>query len=135
MVKIPDNVRAVFTDNRTIAMGTSTKDGVPNTVFIGSWWWRDDETILVVDNFFKKTRVNLEENPLVSLVAWDKVNRLSYQLKCSATIETEGDDYDHAFKIERASENFFFPCKAIVLLKVEEVYEAMFGEGAGERIV
>ena len=135
MVKIPDNIRAVFTDHRTIAMGTSSKEGVPNTVFIGSWWWRDYETILVVDNFFKKTRQNLEENPFASLVVWDRIRRASYQLKCSAVIKTDGDDYDNAFEKERSRTDFFYPCKAVVLLKVEEAYEAMYGEGAGERIV
>lgn len=135
MVKIPDNVRAVFTDHRSIALGTSSKDGVPNTVFIGSWWWRDDETILIVDNFFKKTRKNLDENPIASLVVWDRIKRASYQLKCSATIEIDGPDYDHAFNVERSRADFHYPCKAIVLLKVEEAYEAMYGEGAGERIV
>ena len=135
MVNIPDYVRAVFTDHRTIAIGTSTRDGVPNTVFIGSWWWRDDETILVVDNFFNKTRKNLEENPVASLVVWDRINRRSYQLKCSASIHTEGEDYETAFKKERSRTDFFYPCKAIVLLHVEEAYEAMYGEGAGDRIV
>lgn len=134
MVKVPDEVKEVFTDNRVITLGTSSKEGVPNTVFIGSWWWRDEETILVVDNFFKKTRQNLEENPVASLVVWDRMKRASYQLKCSVSIHTEGDDYDTAFKIERGRGDFLYPCKAVVLLCVEEVYNAMFGEGAGDRI-
>ena len=133
MVKIPDEVKDVFTDNRVIAMGTSTKDGVPNTVYIGSWWWRDEETILVVDNYFRKTRRNLEKNPVASLVVWDRMKRASYQLKCSASIHTEGEDYEAAYKIERGRGDFYL-CKAVVLLRVEEVYNAMFGEGAGDRI-
>ncbi|MCW4011686.1 MAG: pyridoxamine 5'-phosphate oxidase family protein [Candidatus Bathyarchaeota archaeon] len=135
MVKIPEEVRTLFTDNRVIAMGTSTKDGTPNTVYIGSWWWRDDETVLVVDNFFKKTRKNLEENPIVSLVVWDRIKQASYQLKGNATLHTEGEDFDNALKIERDRTDMFYPCKAIVLIHIEEVYEAMYGEGAGDRIV
>jgi len=135
LVKVPEEVKAVFTDHRTIALGTCTRDGVPNTVFIGSWWWRDDETILVVDNFFNKTRRNLEKNPVASLVVWDRIKRASYQLKCSATIHTEGKDYEEAFKAERSRTDFYYPCKAIVLLSVDEVYHAMYGEGAGDRIV
>lgn len=135
MVKVPDEIRAMFTDKRVIPLGTASKAGVPNTVFIGSWWWRDDETLLVVDNFFKKTKRNLEENPVASLVVWDREKRISYQLKCSASVYTEGDDYREAFNIERGRDDFFYPCKAIVLLRVEEVYNAMFGEGAGDRIL
>ena len=135
MVKVPEEIRELFTEARIIPLGTSSLYGVPNTIFIGSWWWRDEETLLVVDNFFDKTIRNLEENPVASLVAWNREKRLSYQLKCSATIRKEGEDFQNAFKIERNRKDFFYPCKSVVLLRVEEVYDAMFGESAGRRVL
>lgn len=135
MVAVPEEVRKIFSEQRVLPMGTADKDGVPNTIYIGSWWWVDDETILVVDNFFRKTRRNLEENPRAALVARSRKERVSYQLKCSASIHTDGPQYENAFKRERSRDDFHYPCRAIVLLKVDEVYNAMYGEGAGEKIL
>ncbi|MBN2335689.1 pyridoxamine 5'-phosphate oxidase family protein [Candidatus Bathyarchaeota archaeon] len=135
MVKVPVEIREVFNRQRTIPLGTSSAFGVPNTAYIGSWWWEDDETILVMDNFFRKTRENLDENPVASLLAWSREQRKSYQMKCSATVLTEGPEYDKAFRRERMRKDFHYPCKAVVLLRVEEVYRSWYGEGAGDQVL
>jgi predicted pyridoxine 5'-phosphate oxidase superfamily flavin-nucleotide-binding protein len=135
MVKVPVEIREVFDMQRVIPLGTASASGVPNTAYIGSWWWEDHETILVVDNFFKKTRMNLDENPVASLLAWSRERRGSYQMKCSAVVRTEGPEYEKAFKRERSRKDFHYPCKAVVLLRVDEVYRSWYGEGAGDRVV
>jgi predicted pyridoxine 5'-phosphate oxidase superfamily flavin-nucleotide-binding protein len=135
MVKVPVEIREIFNRQRVIPLGTASVSGVPNTAYIGSWWWEDDETILVVDNFFKKTRRNLDKNPVASLLAWSREKRKSYQMKCSATVLTEGPEYDKAFKRERSRKDVHYPCKAVVLLRVEEIYRSWFGEGAGDKVV
>jgi predicted pyridoxine 5'-phosphate oxidase superfamily flavin-nucleotide-binding protein len=58
MVNVPVEIREVFDRQRVIPLGTASVSGAPNTAYTGSWRWEDDETILVVDNFFKKTRIN-----------------------------------------------------------------------------
>ena len=135
MVKVPSDIREVFNRQRIIPMGTSSAVGEPNIAYIGSWWWEDDETILVVDNFFRKTRSNVEENPRVSLLAWSKDQRKSFRMKCSATVMTNGPQYEKAFKKERSRKDFRYPCKAVVLLRVEEVYQSWFGKGAGDKVL
>jgi len=135
MVAILEEIRKIFSEQRVLPIGTADKDGVPNTIYIGSWWWVYYETILVVDNFFRKTRRNLEENPRAALVARSRKERVSYQLKCDASIHTGGPQYENAFKRERSRGDFHYPCRAIVLLKVNEVYNALYGDGAGEKML
>ena len=134
MVHIPDEIKEVFDRQRMIPLGTCSRDGTPNTIYIGSWWWISPDTMLVVDNFFNKTRRNLDENPRASLLTWSNEKKKSYQIKCSAIVKTNGPEYDQAFQRERGRNDFYYPCKAVALLKVEEIYDAWYGEGAGKRL-
>ncbi|HVO78160.1 MAG TPA: pyridoxamine 5'-phosphate oxidase family protein, partial [Methanomassiliicoccales archaeon] len=63
MVKIPSEVKDVLSKQKPIPFATASKSGVPNVCFVGRLKFADDETVLIVDNFFNKTRANLKENP------------------------------------------------------------------------
>ena len=100
----------------------------------------DDETILLVDNYFLKTRENLDRNPSAALTGWDLeekdgklATRDGYQLKGRVRIEEAGPRYE-AIKAELKAINPKFPVKAIVLLAVEAIYDVKSGPGAGKRI-
>lgn len=133
MVKVPEEVRAVFEKQRIIPMATADASGKPNVVLVGMWWWADDENMVLVDNFLKKTRMNIEANPNVALVGWDREARKSYQIKCSAEIRTEGSLFEKGRKRAKEFERPL-PGKAVVILKVEEVYQASAGKNAGEKL-
>jgi len=136
MVDVPEEIREVFTQQRVIPMATCSLSGVPNVAYVGMWWWDDPETLVVVNNYMRKTLANLEENPLVSFVGWvrdDKGSR-SYQVKCRAENVTGGLLYEKG-RARATGGDRDYPGRSVVVCRVEEVYRASGGEGAGDRLV
>lgn len=142
-MKVPQFVRETIeaaVKERRLVIASSSRSAVPNAVPIGIIKFVDDETILVVDNYFLKTRRNLEENPYVSISGWhmeEKEGSLStkagYQLKGCAKIESSGELYEKV-KAEIKSKRPDLPVKAIVLIKVEEIYDIKSGPDAGKPV-
>jgi len=134
MVKVPEDIREIFTKQAAIPMSTTDKKGSPNVIYVLMWWWKDDETMVVVDNFLNKTRKNLEENPKASFVCFNQEKGKSFQIKCSTKIETSGSLYEMGNK--KAKEwKPPLPGKAVVICKVTEVYQALYGPGAGSKLL
>jgi hypothetical protein len=113
-------------------MATADIFGRSSVILVGMWGWEGEDT-LVVDNYLNKIRRNLEANPQVAFVGWDREARRAYQIKGRAEILKEGPIYEKGHK-RAASRERPLPGKAVVVA-VEEVYEAMVGESAGDRIV
>ncbi len=51
-----------------VFLATTSNEGIPNVVPIGFARPIDNTSILIADNYMKKTRENIEENPNVSIV-------------------------------------------------------------------
>jgi hypothetical protein len=96
------------------------------------WKVLDDETILLVDNFFNKTRKNIEANPNMAIVAYDGEAKKSYQIKGTITIETSGARFDIAKGMADARK---LPGKAAFVFNVKEIYNATYGPDAGKKLV
>ena len=67
MVKVPPEVKAIFEKQRVIPMATADKSARPNVILVGMWYWADDETLIVSENYLNKTKANLLENPVVAI--------------------------------------------------------------------
>ena len=134
LVKIPEDVRKTFEKNRIIPMATADLTGKPNVILVGMWWWEDDETLVVVNNFLNKTLANVKANPQVAFVGRNTEDRKCFQIKCSAETRDEGPLYEKGHKMATERERPL-PGKAVVVLKVEEVYQAQGGPEAGDRII
>ncbi|MGP3666905.1 MAG: pyridoxamine 5'-phosphate oxidase family protein [Candidatus Bathyarchaeota archaeon] len=137
MVKLPNEVKAVLEKaigKACVTIATSSKTGIPNAVPIIFVKLYDDEHLLVADNFFQKTRKNLEENPHVSVTFWDPETRDGYQVKGSAKIFTSGKEYEDVVMWVK-SKMPKLKTKAGVLIKVEEVYTVKPGPEAGKRLI
>jgi hypothetical protein len=134
MVKVTAEIKELFTKQAVIPMSTTDKLGNPNIIYVLMWWWKDDETLVVTDNFLNKTRKNIEENPKASFVCFSQEKGKSYQIKCTTKIETSGKLFDqgHKMAIEYKPP---LPGKAVVICKVTEVYQALYGPGAGSKII
>jgi len=80
-------------NNDLVFVATVNRYGIPNVVPIGLAKPLDENTILIADNFMKKTRENLEANPKISFVTKDST-KCPYQFKGSVEIFTEGKYFD-----------------------------------------
>ena len=137
MVKVSETIMGAFNTQRIIPMATVNKDGVPNVIYVGMWFWEDDETLCVVNNYLNKTLANVNENGWVSFVCYGKNG--SYQIKCKATEATEGALYEKGKKVAQGREIAWarekpYPGRSTVVCKVEEIYQGSGGKGAGDKL-
>ena len=117
MVKIPSKVRKAIDDGKPFSLATSTKKGKPNVIYVGYLKLIDDETVLIADNYFKKTKNNiLQNNQLAFAVLDEKAG--SYQIKGRTEYLTKGKYYDEVQ--EWCGKKY--PRKAAIILHVKEVY-------------
>jgi predicted pyridoxine 5'-phosphate oxidase superfamily flavin-nucleotide-binding protein len=137
MVNLPDEVKDILgkaAPKYTLVLGTASRDGIPNAVPVRFAKIIDDEHILIADNFFLKTRKNLEENPCVTVAFWDQETRNGYQVKGTATIATSGSLYDEAVSWVHSLRPKF-KTRAAVVVKTDEVYNLKAGPDAGKKLV
>jgi predicted pyridoxine 5'-phosphate oxidase superfamily flavin-nucleotide-binding protein len=142
-MKIPENVKDCLNKSlkaRRLVVSTASKAGVPNAVPIGIMKFHDDETLIVVDNYFLKTRENINRNPWVAITCWDMeekdgklITKDGFQLKGKVKIEDNGPLYEK-IRAEVKAINANLPAKAIVLVKVEEIYDVKSGPNAGKKV-
>lgn len=115
-------------------LATSSKDGKPNAVPIIFAWTLGEEEVLIADNFFLKTRANIEENPIASLTFWDPETREGYQVKGKVRVYTSGPIFEEAVSRVCSVRPTLKP-KAAVVIEVEEVYTVKPGPEAGKRLL
>lgn len=133
MVKMSKEVRETLEKQKPIPIATANKAGVPNVVFVGLVKILDDETLMLADNFFNKTATNLVENPKISILCYDPSTSKSFQIKGSAKVYKEGQIYEEMRNFVH-SINDKLPAKAAVVVKIEEIFNALYGPGAGAKI-
>jgi predicted pyridoxine 5'-phosphate oxidase superfamily flavin-nucleotide-binding protein len=134
MVKMPPEVRETLEKQKPIPIATASKEGTPNVVYVGLLKILDDENLMLADNFFNKTAHNLEENPKMSIICYSSETKKSFQIKGSTTICKEGEDYESMKKWVQGI-NPKLPAKGCVMVRIEEIYNAMPGPEAGKKIV
>jgi uncharacterized protein len=115
-----------------VFLATASPDGVPNVVPIGFARPIDGETILIADNYMKKTRQNLENNPRISLVTKD-ATKCPFQFKGKVKIFESGEYFDIVTEWGQNAMTKLTP-KAAILMHVEEIYSVQPGPDAGKKI-
>jgi predicted pyridoxine 5'-phosphate oxidase superfamily flavin-nucleotide-binding protein len=123
--------------SRIIYLATASKNGIPNVVPIGGKKVIDDQALLIVDVLLNKTKQNIFENPLVAIIVEDlkREKPISYQLKGSAKLYTDGEYLQQAIEI---SENAWakgrkggppkkYKVRSAVLVTIDEIYSNMHG--------
>jgi predicted pyridoxine 5'-phosphate oxidase superfamily flavin-nucleotide-binding protein len=133
MVKMPPDVKETLEKQKPVPIATASKDGVPNVVFVGLLKVLDDENIMIADNFFYKTAANLEQNPKISILCYNGDTKKSFQIKGSVTVYKEGENFD-SMRTWVHGINNKLPAKSCVMVKVDEIYNAMWGPAAGKKI-
>ena len=134
MVKLSDEMKEDFAKMRIFPFATASKNGEPNVIPIGMCKLQEDgETIWITDNYFNKTRKNLEESPRASLYVWGAEIKGCYQIKGDIEIKTEGEDYEKMYKMVK-SIGEKYPAKALVVMKITDIFECKGGPEAGKKL-
>jgi len=131
--KIPDEIKQFFVTVPIMAFSTADKNGTPNVVPIASKKIVNDDTILVIDTFFKKTKDNILQNKSVSIAMWIKSK--GYQIKGLAKYHSKGETFDEAKNwILKLKPNKIV--KGVVEIKIADIYSITpTHEEAGKKII
>jgi hypothetical protein len=136
MVALPEKVIENINTQKGYAravLATVSDAGVPNVVPVGAVMVKDPETILIGDNFFKKTLENVRRpNCLVAVASW--IDTKGFQVKGTGNYATDGPDYETMKQAIKAY-NPNLPAKGCLVIKVTEAFDVAPGPHAGEKIV
>lgn len=118
MSVLPKEVSAAW-DNKKgpVIFTTIDKNGAPNAIYATCVSKFDEETIVVADNFFDKTRSNILAGSKGSILFITNENK-SFQVKGTIEYHKEGELFDDMKKWNPKKH----PGNAAAVLKVEEVY-------------
>jgi len=136
MVKLTSEIKDSLAGTKLVYLATAAKDGTPNAVPVGAFKLLDDETMLISDQYFRKTLANLKENPQAAVSFWG--GKGGFQIKGTTTIHTG----DEIFTKDVAWVNEFRPTlvpklvpKSAIVLKITGVFQLRPGPDAGQKIL
>ena len=119
MASLPDDVRKAWEDrNGPVILATISEDGVPNIIYVGCVGAFGDDCLVVADNYFDKTRKNLQRQGGKGSMLFRNKEGKAYQVKGTLEYHKEGEIFDH-MKAFTPSQH---PGHAAAVLRVEEVY-------------
>jgi predicted pyridoxine 5'-phosphate oxidase superfamily flavin-nucleotide-binding protein len=131
MGKINNEMKTLLEETDTWVLATADRDAIPNAVPIRFVKLMDDERLLLVDNFMKKTANNIGINPVVAVSVWK--DKTGYQFKGKAKIETSGKNFEIGVKMVKAKISELSP-KGVVLVDIDSVYITSPGPDAGNKL-
>ena len=118
MAALPEIVTESFQDKQGPAVFTTVnKDGVPNSIYVNCVRIFSDDTFVIADNYFNKTRRNILAGSRGSLLFLTSKIK-SFQIKGRIEYHESGEIYDDMKKWNPTKH----PGHAAAALKVEEVY-------------
>ena len=118
MNALPESVRTAWTNrDGPVVLATVDTAGVPNAIYASSVRECGDDTFVIADNYFNKTRANILAGSRGALVFITK-ERKSYQLKGRFEYLTSGPIFD-AMKQWNPTKH---PGVAAAALKVDQIF-------------
>jgi len=118
MPSIPEEVSKEWENrNGPIVLATVDKDGIPNAIYATCVSKFSEDTLVVADNYFSKTKANIFAGSKGSLLFITKEKK-SFQIKGTIEYHTEGEIFTDMKKWNPEK----LPGNAAAALKVEEVY-------------
>ena len=117
MASLPESVSKAWEQRKGPAVFTTVDtSGVPNSIYVGCMSKYDDQTVLVADNYFDKTRKNIKAGSKGSFLFITDGGK-AFQIKGDIEYHTEGE----LFK-DMKSWNPSHPGHAVAAIRVTEVY-------------
>lgn len=135
MTKMPRECMDMINNVYAAAVATCSLDGTPNVVCCSMKQAYDEETIMISDQYMKKTLANLKENPKMAVTVWDEEG--GFQCKGTVIYENEGPRYEAiAAQVHDilSSMGYDFYSKGVCWMHVDAVYSVTPGCNAGERL-
>jgi len=117
MAQLPDAVKKAISKQELFCVATSTKNGIPNVVYVKYLKIVDDQTILIADNYLSKTRDNITNNSKIAFAVLDE-EKGSFQIKGTARRLTKGSMFEEVQRWVPEK----LPRVAAVVMNVEEIY-------------
>jgi uncharacterized protein len=130
MAKLTDEMKTLF-ETQLAIVSTATKEGVPNAVPKGSLFVVDDQTLCYGEGTGAKTLSNLQANPMVSVLIFDRASGNGFQVKGRSELVTGGEVFQKMVK--RQEERKKPAPKVVVKINADEIYSIKMGM-AGKRV-
>ncbi len=118
MSKLPQDVSNAWNDRKGPAVfSTVDENGIPNAIYATCVSKYDENTILIADNYFDKTKKNIFSGSKGSVLFITNEDK-AYQLKGSVEYHKDGALFEDMKKWNPDH----LPGNAVAAVKVEEVY-------------
>jgi predicted pyridoxine 5'-phosphate oxidase superfamily flavin-nucleotide-binding protein len=134
MVALTAEMTELFKAAKHFPLATASKDGNPNVVPVGSVFLMDPETIWIGNQFMNASVKNVLENPRACLYAWGPELKGCLKIKANVTVHASGAEYEKMKGMVKARKAELV-CKALLELKITEVYNCKSGLDAGKRLL
>lgn len=119
MPAIPTPVRDAFARYTSYpVLATTSQDGTPNVIYVGALKLFDGQTIVIADNYFDKTRANIEAGSPAALLFITE-EREAYQLKGQISLQQSGPHFDFMKSFNPEG----YPGRAAAVLTVTAVFQ------------
>jgi uncharacterized protein len=115
---LTDDMRRVFDEQQLGFIATVCPDGTPNLSPKGTTAVWDDDHLIFADICSPGTIANLRRNPVLEINVVDNLSRKGYRFKGSATILSEGPEFEEAIEFYKRRGSTSTK-RHIVLVKIE----------------
>ena len=132
MAVINDEMTKLLEETGLWILATADSDGMPNAVPIRWTKILANDTLMLVNNFMKKSVDNIAANPNVAISVWK--DSTGYQFKGTASIETSGVNFENGKKMVLEGNPKLNP-KGVVILRVDSIFSTSPGPEAGKKLV
>lgn len=113
-------------------VATASRNGVPNISPKGSTRVLDDEHLVFTEMVGGRAYANLQENPQLCIAVVDRSQISGYRFYGKAELITSGPLFEAA--LENSKKMKLPPPKAVVKMKIEEIFNLGMKGGPGKKI-
>lgn len=131
MAKLTDEMKEMVGKQQAF-VATSSRTGIPNVGPKRSTRVLDDEHLVFTEMTGGRTYENLQQNPQLCIAVVDRDQLSGYRFYGKAELLTNGPVFDGAVQ---AAKKINLPTpKAVVKMKIDEIYNLGMKGGAGKKI-
>lgn len=134
MVELTSEMIEAFKATKYFAMATASKDGDPNVAPMGMVFLMDPETVWIGNQFMHRTVQNVKENPRAALLVWTSGVPGCLKVKGDVKVIESGPDYER-MKAMVTEKKPTLVCKALLVMKITDVYDCRSGSEAGKQLL